>query len=145
MAMMTLGMFVFEISSLAYDELNQSIEWRHPTNSRIGKRPASQFAGIGAETITLPGVLYPGVTGGQKVLDQIETMGNDGKSYALIEGTGRVYGFYVINSLNIVKKEFLKSGIAQKITFTLKLTRTDDNDRAAVAALNSATVNQLQA
>ncbi len=57
--MMTLGMFVFGLPTLAYQELQRTTEWRHSSTSRIGTNPASQFLGRGEDTITLPGTLLP--------------------------------------------------------------------------------------
>ena len=47
--LMALGMFVFETRSVPYQELKRITEWRHPSQSRVGQRPAYQFAGPGAD------------------------------------------------------------------------------------------------
>ena len=51
--MMTLGMFVFGLPTLAYQELQRTTEWRHASTSRIGTNPASQFLGRGEDTLSL--------------------------------------------------------------------------------------------
>lgn len=62
--MMALGLFVFSLSTLPYQELQRKRGWRYASNNRVGKRPARQFAGEDDETIQLSGVLLPELTGG---------------------------------------------------------------------------------
>nr|EKV5070974.1 phage tail protein [Escherichia coli] len=45
--------------------MQRESDYRWPSNSRIGKRDAFQFLGVGEENITLAGVLYPELTGGK--------------------------------------------------------------------------------
>ena len=43
--MLALGMFVFSLSTAAYQELQRQTNWRHASNSRLGAVPARQFLG----------------------------------------------------------------------------------------------------
>ena len=43
--MMALGLYVFGLYTVPYQQLQRQMSWRHPANSRIGKRPARQFLG----------------------------------------------------------------------------------------------------
>ena len=61
--MMALGMFVFGLPTVAYQSLRRSTEWRHPSNSRMGARPAYQYVGPGEDTITLGGTVIPQIMG----------------------------------------------------------------------------------
>ena len=36
--MMSLGMFVFGLPTLAYQDMQRQTNWRHPGNSRVGTR-----------------------------------------------------------------------------------------------------------
>ncbi|MBZ5876000.1 phage tail protein [Chromohalobacter israelensis] len=126
--MMTLGMFVFGLSTAAYQELQRQTDWRQQSQSRVGRRAARQFLGPGADTITLTGTLLPQFTGGQQSLDDLRDMGDQGDAWPLIEGTGVYYGTYVIASLSERKSEFMRDGAAQKIEFDLKLERLDEDD-----------------
>ena len=38
--MMALGMFVFSLETLAYQELQRQTDWRHPSSPRVGVQPA---------------------------------------------------------------------------------------------------------
>ena len=53
-------------------------------------------------------------------------MGDTGKAYTLIEGTGKIYGLVIINDLDETKTYFFKDGAARKTEFTLKLTIVRD-------------------
>jgi len=127
MAMMSFGLFVFELKTTPYQQQQHQLEWRHPSNSRVGKRPARQYAGQGDETINLSGILYPELTGGPVNLDKIRDMADTGQAYALIDGTGRILGQFVVERLSTTQTVFFQDGTARKIEFDLKLTRVDDD------------------
>lgn len=124
--MMTLGMFVFGLPTLAYQELQRTTEWRHASTSRIGTNPASQFLGRGEDTITLPGTLLPGLVGSPLSLDVLRKMADTGKAWPLIGGTGRIYGTWVITSISETQQVFFEDGTPRRYEFTINLKRIDD-------------------
>ncbi|MFP5424965.1 MAG: phage tail protein [Gammaproteobacteria bacterium] len=124
--MMALGMFVFSLETLAYQEFQRQTDWRHGSTSRIGTNPARQFLGRGDDSITLPGVLLPALAGSPLSLDTLRMMADTGKAWPLVEGTGKIYGLWVIESLSDNRTVFFQDGAARRIEFTLKLTRIDD-------------------
>lgn len=124
--MMALDLFVFSLSTVAYQDLQHKLAWRHPSSKRVGARPSRQFTGPDDETITLTGTLYPEYTGGTLSLDVLRTMADTGQSFILIEGTGTVYGWFVIEGLDVKRTYFFRDGAARKIEFTLALARADD-------------------
>lgn len=126
MALMAFGMFVFGLETAAYQDFQRQTEWRHGSTSRIGTNPARQYLGRGDETITLQGVLLPALAGTVLSLDTLRTMADTGKAYPLIEGTGRIYGVWVIESLSETRTIFFADGAARRIEFTLSLKRIDD-------------------
>lgn len=131
--MMIFGMFVFGLSTAAYQELQRQTDWRQPSQPRVGRRAARQFLGPGADTIRLNGTLLPPFTGGQSSLDALRVMGERGDAWPLIEATGTYYGLYVIVSLNERKSAFMRDGAAQQIEFDLRLERIDEDDSARLA------------
>lgn len=133
--MMSWGMFVFGLDTLPYQELQRSASWRHPTTSRVGLRPASQFLGEGDETITLPGVLLPELTGGRTAIELARTMADRGDAWPLIERTGKIYGLFVCEGLDDSASEFFDNGQPRKIDFTLKLKRVGDDQLDLIGAL----------
>ncbi|MEJ2800887.1 hypothetical protein EC845_1945 [Comamonas sp. BIGb0124] len=126
--MLCLGQFVFSLSTASYQELQHRTSWKHPTQSRVGARDASQFVGAGEETITLNGSMVPEFAGDPESLDTLRAMGNLGHAWALVEGSGITYGAFVITDLQETKSYFLSDGQARKIEFTLSLRRTDEDD-----------------
>ncbi|WP_296223206.1 phage tail protein [Ralstonia sp. UBA689] len=124
--MMALGLFVFSLDTAPYAEFQRQIGWRHPGNNRVGRRPSHQFTGPDDETITLSGKLVPELTGGEWTLAALEVMGDSGESHTLIEGTGRYYGQFIIDSLDTTRTYFFQDGAARVCDFTIKLTRVDD-------------------
>lgn len=140
--LMALGLFVFGMRTLPYQQLQRQVSWRHPTNSRVGARPSAQFVGRGDEIITLSGVLYPQITGGRISLAALEAMADEGLAWPLIEGTGWVYGLFVVEELATTSTAFFPDGAARKIEFTIKLKRTDD-DPSLLGTVGKQLLNQL--
>lgn len=119
--MMALGLFVFSLQTTSYQELQRITNWRHPSNSRIGDSPAYQFIGKGEDVITLKGTTYHELTISRSILEIVRTMGDTGKAYTLIEGTGKIYGLVIIENLEETKTYFFKDGAARKTEFTITL------------------------
>ncbi|WP_422776132.1 phage tail protein [Pseudomonas mediterranea] len=125
--MLALGMFVFSLSTAAYQELQRQTEWRHASNSRVGATPARQFVGRGDDTITLPGIILPELAGSALCLDALRLMANTGKAWPMVEGSGRIYGLWIIERLSETKALFFRDGTPRRIEFTLSLKRIDDD------------------
>ena len=142
--MLSLGMFVFSLSTLAYQELQRQTNWRHASNSRVGAPPALQFVGRGDDTITLPGIILPELAGSVLSLDALRLMANTGKAWPMVEGTGRIYGLWVIESLSETKTVFFRDGTPRRIEFTLTLKRTDDDRIDLLGAAASTGLNILR-
>jgi phage protein U len=125
--MMCLGQFVFALESAPYQSAQQQAGWRHPANSRVGLRPARQFLGCDEESITLAGVLLPEITGGETTLDELREMADEGGGYVLIDGSGTLFGVFVIESIDVTRTVFFTDGVARRIEFSLALKRVDDD------------------
>lgn len=106
--LMTLGLYVFVVHTLPYDRLVINRSWRHVTNNRFNQRPSPQFIGPDNDGISLSGTLVPEVIGGRLSLAAQELMATLGKAWPLIEGTGVIYGMFVIESLQQTKSDFLQ-------------------------------------
>lgn len=139
--MMALGLFVFKLDSASYQELQRSTSWKHAGNNRFGTTPSYQYTGKGEDTITLTGDIYPELTGLNDSLDTLRNMADTGKSYILIEGTGKIYGACVINQIQETKSVFFKNGGARKISFTLNLTIAKEYEPSVLGGLIGMGVN----
>lgn len=125
--MMVLGLYVFTLRTVPYQELQYQRNWRHATNVRVKRRPSTQYLGPDNDSLTLSGVLLPEITGGRLSLLALEVMAEQGKAWPLIEGSGTIYGMYVIEGLSQTKTEFFDSGMPKRIEFTLTLKRVDES------------------
>ena len=125
--MLTLGLFVFQLQTVPYQSLQRDVDYRWPVNNRVGLRPLPQFLGVNEEKITLSGVLMPEITGGKLSLMALNLMADEGKAWPLLEGSGTIYGMFVVNSVSETHTEFFSNGAARRIEFTLTLTRVDES------------------
>ena len=138
--MMVYGMFVFELKTIPYQQLQQSKTWRHVKNERINRSAKWQYIGAGDDQITLSGVLYPEVTGGKTSLAVLDTQAYTGRPWPLISGTGRIYGMYSITQIQSTDTEFDKYGEPKKTEFTITFQREDEDLRER---LQSSSVSDL--
>ncbi|MEH2749447.1 phage tail protein, partial [Klebsiella pneumoniae] len=83
----------------------------------------------GENQLTLGGLLYPEITGGNLSLGAVSAMAYTGLAWPLIDGVGSIYGMYVITGLQETHQEFDRFGKAKKIEFTLTLQRVDEDIR----------------
>lgn len=128
--LLALGLFAFGIPTLAHDELQRRSSWRHATSPRIGARDATQFVGAGEETIAIAGTAYAELSDGRASLDELRAMANSGDAWPLVDGAGRVFGAYVIQTIDEGQSVLLADGTPLKIDFTINLLRVDDEARA---------------
>lgn len=125
--LMALGQFVFQLDTLPFSNLQRASAWRHPGNSRVGVREARQFIGPGEDTITLTGTLAPEVAGSLSSLAQLRDMADAGDAYAMVDGTGRVMGAWLITEVSEGREAFTRDGLARVTRFTVTLTHADDD------------------
>lgn len=126
MHMAALGQFLFALNTLAYQELRRSSAWRHPSNSRVGARPARQFIGQGDDSIMLTGLQAPEFMGERKALDRLREMADKGAAYALVNGAGENFGAWVIEGIDETGSVFVREGVPRRVEFTINLARVDD-------------------
>lgn len=119
--MMKLGGFTFSVDTAAYQSLDRNTRYRWTAQERTGKEPALQYVGPGAETITLPGVVYPAHAGGLTQLDDMRAMAGEGTPLLLVDGTGTIHGYWCILSVRERQGAFLPGGVSQRMDFTLEL------------------------
>ena len=120
--MLAIGDFKFSINTAAYQSLQRSINYRWQSQERIGRMPAQQFVGIGEESISLDGIIYPHFNNeGIKQITEIEIMAADGLPLDVIDGGGNSYGQWVIISINETKTIFFSNGAPRKVEFTISI------------------------
>lgn len=120
-----LGYFVFSLHTLAYQDLQRQLAWRHASTSRVGARPAHQFIGPDEEQITLSGVLLPEFAGSRLSLELLQAMAETGQAWPLIQGDGLLYGEYLITGIQTTGTLHFQDGAPRRIEFQMTLKRTD--------------------
>jgi phage protein U len=133
--LMALGMFTFALPTLAHDELQRRMDWRHARSPRIGARDATQYVGPGDETVSLTGTAFSELADVDASLDQLRNMAGSGNAWPLVDGAGRVFGVFVITGLDERQKAFLPNGKPQRVDFGLDLLAVDgpEPDKASAA------------
>lgn len=129
--LMSLGMFVFSVPTLAYQDFQRKNAWRFASTPRVGAREAVQFVGPGADDISLSGTAYAELSKGVASLDDLREMAKDGAAWPLVDGAGNVLGTFVITSIDEKKKHFLADGTALQIDFSIELQGVDSPSQDA--------------
>ncbi len=135
--LMALGMFVFSLPTLSYQDLQRQTSWRHPSSSRVGASPAHQYVGQGDDTITVSGVLVPELIGRAQSLEELREMADTGKAWVLASGTGEILGAFVIEDLGTTGTMHIDNGAPRRIDFRLALRRVDDRRSGARVAVGN--------
>lgn len=126
LSMLTLGLFLFGVDTIAYQEFLRRSEWRHAATDRLGARAAFQYLGPGVDSIALPGVLMPELTGPNASIDNLRAMAATGDAHVMMQPDGTIVGQYFIRLVEERKSAFLPGGGARRIEFTVELERATD-------------------
>ncbi len=126
--LMALGMFLFDLPTLAHDELQRKASWRHARSARIGARDATQYVGPGEETVNLSGAVYAEITDGRVSIENLRAMAETGEAFPLLDGTGAIFGDFVIEAIDERHKYLMSDGRAQRIDFEIDLLRVAGAD-----------------
>jgi phage protein U len=121
--MMQLGSFQFGLSTAAYQEFQRSTGWTWAAQGRFGKDDSLQATGIGPDTITLPGVIFPEFAGGLGQIEAMRDLAQQQEFQTLVDGRGRVLGDWAIEQIEERSAVFIASGVPLRMEFTIKLRR----------------------
>lgn len=125
--LMSLGQFIFQTSTLAFQEIQRQRSWSYAENAVANGRAKKQFTGAGSDTVTMPGLIYEEYGFGTRfALDELASMADTGQGYVLMDGSGYLYGVFVIDSIDETKSILMDNGVPRKVDYTLKLSRVDD-------------------
>lgn len=75
--MLVLGGFAFMLQTAPYRTMARTSGYRWQGVDRLGRKPAQQFLGPGADEITLEGEIMPAFGGGASQLDTLRAYGAD--------------------------------------------------------------------
>jgi phage protein U len=134
MMLMALGLFVFSIPTLAHDELSRKASYRHVSTPRMGARDATQFTGVGDETVSISGSAFTEMSDAEASIAQLRAMAEPGAAWSLVDGTGTVWGSFVILTVDEKRRALWPNGKPRQIDFALELLRVDDGTGIGRAA-----------
>lgn len=123
--LMTLGMFIFGMDTIPYQDLQRRMSWRHEDSDRFGQRPAGQFAGPGEDSITIAGLVVPEVAGSYGAIERLIEMADTGDNWPLVDGLGRVLGQFRIDSIDLGHVGIMAGGLPRGQNFAMELGRVD--------------------
>lgn len=124
--LIALGEFRFAMSTAAYQALERESSWRWEANEVAGARPWQQFLGPGDDTIRLSGVVYPHFAGaGLGQIDAMRAEADKGVPLRMVDGTGRVWGRWVILSVRERQTVFWSNGAPRCQEFEVSLRFAD--------------------
>ena len=140
MPLMILGDFVFESAGRSYESLNKRIAFEWSKQKRLRADNTLYWAGTDSYTIDLSGTVYPlakrknGITGsiervGINTFQELESMGESGNAWNLIDGLGRNLGRWVIKSIEITEEYFNTDGSPKKQGFNMQLEKDIQDSR----------------
>ncbi len=126
--LMSFGQFIFKTDTLTCTEIQRQRQWTYADNAVAQGRAKKQFTGAGTDSITLPGLIYQehGI-GTRFAIEELAEIASQGTEAVLMDGSGFIYGVYVIDSIDETKIILMFEGVPRKIDFSLKLSRTDDD------------------
>ena len=106
MALVQLGEFLFDISTLTYDELRRKSSVRWAKQKIVGGDERLQAVGRDNDTIRLSGTFYPQVAAivagdvGTKSLDDLRAVMKEMQPLLMTSASGHSLGYWVIEDLN---------------------------------------------
>lgn len=137
MPQMILGDFLFSVNTAAFQEMNRETRYRWAGQDRLGAHEALQYLGPGADTISLPGVIFPSYRGGTGQIEKMRKMAARGIPLHMLDGYGNVYGRWVIEAVDEKRSNFAALGSPRKQEFVLKLRHYDGGGYNAILNLLS--------
>ena len=127
--LLSIGMFHFELSTLAYNDFERQDSWKWVPVELLNVEPLHQYTGKEVTKISLTGIMYPlfSPRGGNPVgilpIRDIRKLADQKRPQIVILGDGTVLGKYVIISV-VEKGEFLlKDGTPRKSIWTIELSK----------------------
>lgn len=123
-------------ASPGFDTLDRDTNFTWAAQQRLSRSPARQFTGVGDETISIEGTLYPHLFGGLKTLDNLRADGAKGQPMALVrfitiapdlalgqpkQFSGQLIGEFVLTRVRQSDSVIGKEGLPLKVKFILEL------------------------
>jgi phage protein U len=124
--MLSVGPYLFSLQTAAYTEMTRKWEWRWEEVKRLGTDVANQYLGPGSIELSFKGTIYTefpgdGRTTGTEQIDALRNLADQGVPMMVIDGRGKVYGRYVLTSLEETGSFFHVHGAPKKQEFSVEM------------------------
>lgn len=117
---MVLGDFIFGLSrGFAYSTLSRGSDGGWSDLAIIASKPQSRQSGQKLEKLTFTGTAMYGI--GMQRLDELRALQNKRVPLPLVDGIGRNWGLWRINSVLENQSNVIDDGTAMVMTWTLEL------------------------
>ncbi|WP_282396536.1 phage tail protein [Pseudomonas sp. PS01298] len=117
---MVLGDFIFGLSrGFAYSTLSRGSDGGWSDLAIIASKPQSRQSGQKLEKLTFTGAAMYGI--GMQRLDELRALQNKRAPFPLVDGIGRNWGLWRINSVQENQSNVIDDGTAMVMTWILEL------------------------
>lgn len=123
-----LGSFMFSLNTASIQEFQRTNEHRWASQELFGEHEVLQYVGIGKETITLPGVIFPAYRGGTGQVEKLRQLAATGEPQTLVSATGGILGEWVIEAVEEKQSTFAAFGVPRKQEFSIRLRNFSNGD-----------------
>ena len=123
--MYVLGGYVFSSDTALPKSVQRDTSYRWAKQERLNRPVSHQPIGVGEDTQTMEGVLYPCEETGRTGKEELAAMRATGSSMLplnLIDGNGYLYGLWCIKKISEGRSHLWANSDPRKISFTIDLT-----------------------
>lgn len=121
--------YYFNLDTAAFDQLRRQTRFRWAGQERLGRESAQQAVGLGEESISIRGAIFPSFKGGLGQLQALRSIGRQLLPFSLTTGYGEVLGNWCLTSIEEDQSHLLAGGIPRKQGFSLEFTRYGEDLR----------------
>lgn len=123
--LLALGPHQFEIIGLNYQSLQRETKAHWASIERFGGYAARQFTGLGPDSTTISGLLFPDELGGWNEYEAIRATQAQGRAVMMVgfgaNASGRVFGRVVIESISDTQDHINRRGIGRQMQFSINV------------------------
>ena len=119
--------YYFNLDTAAFDQLRRQTRFRWAGQERLSRASAQQAVGLGEETISIRGAIFPTFKGGLGQLQALRSIGRQLQPLSLTTGYGEVLGNWCLTSIEEEQSNLLAGGIPRKQGFSLEFISYGDD------------------
>lgn len=124
-ALLCLGPHIFEIAPLNYQQIERETVAVWASMPRFGAQAARQFTGLGDDSLTISGLIFPEAIGGRSAYEAIRGTQGAGVPVMMV-GKGastfaRIFGLVVILSVSDTQTHIGPDGQGRVIDFSIEV------------------------